>query len=249
MSTASGYLTVRGITIDVVYKDIKNLHIGVYPPLGRVRVAAPKRLDEDHIRLAIVQRLPWIKRQREQLQSATRQSAREMTTGESHYVWGVRHRLKVVERPGRPHVEVDGDRLLMYVPAGFDSEARLKLLQRWQRAQMREVIPDLVAKWESEIGRKVPRWSIRRMKTKWGSCNRETGHIWFNLELAKKHPLQLEYIVVHEMAHLLERNHGERFTKLMDGFMPDWRQRRDALNNAPLADEDWVAPVNSSGVA
>lgn len=239
MSTASGYLTVRGITIDVVYKDIKNLHIGVYPPLGRVRVAAPKRLEEDHVRLAVIQRLPWIKRQREQLQNATRQSAREMTTGESHYVWGVRHRLKVVERPGRPHVEVDGDRLLMYVPEGFDAESRIKLLQKWQRVQLREVIPGLVAKWEPKIGRTVPRWSIRRMKTKWGSCNRETGHIWFNLELAKKHPLQLEYLVVHEMTHLLERNHGERFTKLMDGFMPDWRQRRDALNGAPLADEDW----------
>src|SRR5262245_43101072 len=106
-------LTVRGITIDVVYKDIKHLHIGVYPPLGRVRVAAPKRLDDEQIRLAIIQRLPWIKRQREQLQNANRQSAREMVTGEAHYVWGVRHRLKIVERPGRPQVEVDGDRLLL----------------------------------------------------------------------------------------------------------------------------------------
>src|SRR6266576_3562968 len=137
MSTASGYLTIRGINVDVVYKDIKNLHIGVYPPVGRVRVAAPKRLDEDQIRLAIIQRLPWIKRQRQQLQEASRQTPREMVTGESHYVWGVRHRLKVIQRPGRAHVEVDGQRLLMYVPKGTDTAARTKLLQDWQRKQLR----------------------------------------------------------------------------------------------------------------
>lgn len=240
MSTASAYLTVRGITVDVVYKDIKNLHIGVYPPLGRVRVAAPRRLGEDDIRLAVVQRLPWIKRQRQQLQTAVRQSAREMVTGESHYVWGVRHRLKVVERPGRGHVELDGERLLLYVPSGTDTVARLKLLEAWRRRQLRDAIPPLIARWEPAVGRQVPRWSIRRMKTKWGSCNRETGHVWFNLELAKKHPQSLEYIVVHEMVHLLERNHGERFTTLMDSFMPDWRARRDELNAAPLAHEEWV---------
>lgn len=239
MSTASAYITVRGINIDVIYKDIKNLHIGVYPPVGRVRVAAPRRLDEEQIRLAVIQRLPWIKRQRQQLQEAARQSPREMITGESHYVWGKRHRLKIIERPGRAHVEVDGDRLLMYVPAGTDTEARTRLLQGWQRKQMRLAVPPLIARWEPVVGREVPRWSVRRMKTKWGSCNRETGHIWFNLELTKKHPLCLEYIVVHEMTHLLERNHGQRFTDLMDKFMPDWRNRRDELNSAPLADEKW----------
>jgi predicted metal-dependent hydrolase len=239
MSTAKAYLTVRGINIDVVYKDIKNLHIGVYPPVGRVRVAAPERLDEEQIRLAVIQRLPWIKRQRQQLQDAARQSPREMVTGESHYVWGVRHRLKVVQRPGRAHVELDADRLLLYVPEDTDSDARTRLLQDWQRKQLRLAVPPLIARWEPVIGRDVPRWSIRRMKTKWGSCNRETGHIWFNLELAKKHPLCLEYIAVHEMTHLLERNHGDRYTKLMDEFMPDWRTRRDQLNAAPLASEAW----------
>ena len=241
MSTANAYLTVRGINIDVVYKNIKNLHIGVYPPVGRVRVAAPERLDEEQIRLAIIQRLPWIRRQRRQLQEAARQSPREMVNGESHYVWGRRHRLKIIERPGRAHVEVDGDRLLMYVPEGTQTDARIKLLQDWQRKQLRLAVPPLIARWEPIVGHEVPQWSIRRMKTKWGSCNRETGHIWFNLELAKKHPLSLEYVVVHEMAHLLERNHGTRFAELMDRFLPDWRSRRDELNNAPLADEEWPA--------
>jgi predicted metal-dependent hydrolase len=233
-------MTIRGIDIDVVYKDIKNLHIGVYPPHGRVRVAAPEQLDDDRVRLAVIQRLPWIRKQRAQLRSAVRQSRREMITGESHYVWGIRHRLKVVERPGRSHVEIDGERLLLYVPAGTDNEARLAILQQWQRAQLRGRIPGFIEKWEPVVGRPVPKWSIRRMKTKWGSCNRESGHIWFNLELAKKHPDCLEYIVVHEMTHLLERNHGERFTTLMDQFMPDWRERRDSLNKAPLAHEDWT---------
>jgi predicted metal-dependent hydrolase len=246
MSTASAYLTVRGINVDVVYKDIKHLHVGVYPPVGRVRVAAPKRLDEEHIRLAVIQRLPWIRRQRQQLQDATRQSPREMVNGESHYVWGVRLRLAVLEQPGRPHVEIEGERLLLRGPRGADTAARLKLLQDWQRRELRAAIPALIEKWGPTVGRTVPRWSIRRMKTKWGSCNRETGRIWLNLELAKKHPRCLEYVIVHEMTHLLERNHGERFTKLMDGFLPDWRSRRDELNGAPLADERWHEATDES---
>jgi len=177
MSTDSAYLTVRGINIDVVYKDIKNLHIGVYPPVGRVRVAAPERLDKEQIRLAVIQRLPWIKRQRRQLQDAARQSRREMVTGESHYVWGIRTRLKIIEWPGRAHVELDGDRLLMYVAPGTDTDRRVALLNTWYRKQLRLTVGPLIAKWEPIVERSVPRWSVRRMKTKWGSCNRETGHI------------------------------------------------------------------------
>ncbi len=239
MSTTSAYLTVRGIDIDVTYKDIKNLHIGVYPPLGRVRVSAPLRLNDDNVRLAVIQKLPWIKRQRDQLAAAERESQRELVNGESHYVWGVRRRLKVVERPGRAHVEVDGDRLLLYVSDDFDAESRRQVLDRWHRQQLRERVPGLIAKWESAIGRRVTRWSIRRMKTKWGSCNRETGHIWFNVELATKHPDCLEYIVVHEVAHLVERSHGPRFTNLMDQLLPDWRSRRDLLNKSLLAHQEW----------
>lgn len=239
MSIGSPYLTVRGIEVDVIYKDIRNLHIGVYPPLGRVRVAAPQRLDDEQVRLAVIQRLPWIRRQRDQLQRTDRQSQREMVTGESHYVWGVRRRLKVIERPGRAHFELDGERLLLYVPEGVDPERRRQLLDRWHRGLLRAEIPNLIERWEPRLNVSVPRWSLRRMKTKWGSCNRETGHVWFNVELATKHPHCLEYIAVHEMVHLLERGHGERFTKLMDGLMADWRARRDGLNDAPLAHEEW----------
>jgi predicted metal-dependent hydrolase len=155
-------------------------------------------------------------------------------------VWGVRYRLKVIERAGRPHVEVDSDRLLLYTPDGTDSDRGRKLLDQWYREQLRAAVRGLIAKWEPVLGVTVRRWSIRRMKTKWGSCNRETGHIWFNVELAKKHPGCLEYIVVHEMTHHLERNHGERFIKHMDGFMSDWRARRDQLNAAPLGHNEWT---------
>ena len=249
MSTASAYLTVAGIDVDVVYKDIKNLHIGVYPPMGRVRVAAPQQLDDDQVRLAVVHRLPWIKKYQQQLRAAQRQSIREMVTGESHYVWGSRYRLKVIERHGRAHVEVDGERLLLYVPEGTDADHRRALLDRWYRAQLRRAVPDVLSRWESKVGVTVPKWTIRRMKTKWGSCNRETGHIWFNVELAKKHPDCLEYLAVHEMTHLLERGHGERFSKLMDKHLPDWKARRDRLNQAPLGHEQWVSQRGATGLS
>jgi predicted metal-dependent hydrolase len=240
MSTANAYLTIRGISVDVVYKDIKNLHVGVYPPFGRVRVAAPHRLNDEHVRLAVIQRLSWIRRQRQQLLAAARQSEREMITGESHFVWGERYRLKVIERAtGRPEISLNRRELLMLVPDGTDAEARRRLLDRWQRAQLRATIPSLIERWEPKVGRQVAHWQIRRMKTKWGSCNPAASRVWFNVELAKKHPACLEYIMVHEMTHLLERTHGERFSALMDGFMPDWRSRRDQLNAAPLAQEDW----------
>ena len=239
MSTANAYLTVAGISVDVVYKNIKNMHISVYPPVGRVRVAAPERFDEDAIRLAIVQRLPWIKKQRKQLQAAERQSEREMVTGESHYVWGQRLRLKMIENGGRSHVYVVGSKLHLSLPADTDNARRRKLLESWYREQIKEAIPPLIEKWEPIIGRRVNGYTVRRMKTKWGSCNPESARIWFNIELAKKHPGCLEYIVVHEMTHFHERTHNDRFVALMDRHLPNWRVIRDELNGAPLAAEEW----------
>jgi predicted metal-dependent hydrolase len=240
MSTASSYLTVAGMNVDVVRKDIKNLHIGVYPPAGRVRVAAPDRLDDEAIRLAVIQRLTWIKRQRKQLQEAARQSEREMVSGETHHVWGLGHRLVVIERPGKREIEVrSGRHLALLVPFRTGAETRRRVLDDWYRAQLRARIPDLIARWEPRIGTSVAHWQIKRMKTKWGSCNPDAARLWFNVELAKKHPLCLEYIVVHEMVHLVERTHGAKFTELMDDLLPDWRTRRDELNAAPLAHEEW----------
>lgn len=240
MSTANAYLTVAGIGVDVVYKHIKNMHISVYPPMGRVRVAAPDRLDEDTIRLAIVQRLPWIKKQRERLRAADRQSEREMIAGESHYFWGQRLRLELNETAGRPHVDVAGTKLRLTVATDSDSAVRRKMLDAWYRRQLKAAIPALVEKWQPSIGRDVTGWTVRRMKTKWGSCNPDSGRLWFNVELVKKHPACLEYIVVHEMTHLLERTHNDRFVELMDKHLPNWRALRDELNGAPLAEESWA---------
>lgn len=247
MSITSTVLNIRGMDVEVLYKDIKNLHIGVYPPSGRIRVAAPRHLDNEAVRLAVIQRLSWVNRQRERLQSAARQSEREMTAGESHYVWGVRRRLRVIERPGRAHIEPDGDRLRLYVPAEASSWQRRQVLDRWYREQLRRTLPALIAQWESTLDVTVPKWGIRRMKTKWGSCNHETHHIWFNAELAKKPPDCLAFVVVHEMLHYFEHDHGKRFTALIDHHMPDWRRRRDLLNSAPLAAEDWRERGNPRG--
>jgi hypothetical protein len=240
MSTGSAYLSVAGIGVDVVYKDIKNLHVSVYPPIGRVRVAAPERLEEEAIRLALVQRLPWIKRQRAQLQDAARQSTRELINGESHYVWGHRLRLEVVSHVGRPRVEVGGSKLRLLVAPDANSEQKAQVLERWYRAQLKQAVTTMVEKWEPVLGQRVESWTVRRMKTKWGSCNPVSRRLWFNLELAKKHPACLEYIVVHEMTHLVERNHTQRFIELMDQRLPNWRALRDELNGAPLAEEEWV---------
>ena len=241
MSTANAYLTVRGIDIDVIYKDIKNLHIGVYPPFGRVRVAAPERLTEEAIRLAIVQRLSWIKKQQDRLRSAERQSAREMVSGESHYVWGSRLRLEIIEQPGRSKIETSGSKLRLFVPPGTEPDQRRRVLDAWYRRQLKALIPDLIPKWEPIVGKEVTGWTVRRMKTKWGSCNPKSGRISLNLELAKKHPGCLDYIIVHEMIHLRERKHGDRFTALMDDYLPNWRALRDQLAETPLAHEEWTA--------
>lgn len=240
MSTASAYLTVAGLGVDVVYKDIKNLHISVYPPVGRVRVAAPAKTDEDTIRLAIVQRLPWIKRQREQLQKAERQGKREMESGETHYVWGQRYLLDVSRISGNFLVETKGQTLWVVAPAGADSEAKFAALDRWYRREVKAALPALFEKWQPILGVKVDKAVVRRMKTKWGTCIPATRTVWINPELAKKNPRCLEYIVVHELVHLLESSHSERFVELMDQRLPDWRARRDELNGAPLAQEDWI---------
>lgn len=247
MSTDSAYLTVAGLGVDIVYKDIKNLHISVYPPVGRVRVAAPDHIDEDTIRRAVVTRLPWIKRQREQLLNADRQTARRMLSGETHYVWGKRYRLDVSRTSGNHKVEPVGTTLWLIASEGADADERFAVLDRWYRRELKAAVPALLAKWQPLIGVEASHFVVRRMKTKWGTCVRETGVIWLNPELAKKSPRCLEYIVVHELTHLHERNHTERFAALMDGYLPDWRARRDELNEAPLTHEQWDNPGASNG--
>jgi len=239
MSSGSTRISVAGIDVEVVRENIKNLHISVYPPAGRVRVSAPERLSDETIRLAIVQRMPWIKRQRAQLQQADRQTKRQMLSGESHYVWGRRYRLDVTRTSGHYGVEISGSTLYVITPEGSEAETRFGTLDRWYRRQLKAVVPDLVAKWAGIIGVDAPKVVVRRMKTKWGTCAMGTHTILLNSELAKKDPRCLEYIIVHEMTHFVERGHGDRFVALMDQYLPDWQARRDDLNEAPLADEEW----------
>lgn len=239
MSTASGYLTVAGLGVDVVYKNIKNLHISVYPPVGRVRVAAPQRTTEDAIRLAVVQRLSWIKRQQERLRNADRQTERKMVSGETHYVWGQRYLLDVSKSSGAYGVETKGSTLWLITPTGTDAAGRFGALDRWYRRELKAAVPALLEKWQPILGVEADRIVVRRMKTKWGTCVAASRAVWLNPELAKKDPRCLEYIVVHELVHLLERGHGEKFVALMDQFLPDWRARRDQLNEAPLGHEEW----------
>jgi len=231
---------VSGIPVEIDRKDIKNLHLGVYPPHGRVRVAAPLKVSDDAVRLAVVGKLGWIRRQQAKFQSQPRQSTREMLSGESHYFLGARYRLRVVEGNGPGRVELRGKTVLsLFTRADAGAEQRTRTLQRWYRGQMLPLIPPLVEKWEEKLGVRVAEWRIKRMKTKWGSCTIQARRIWLNLELAKKPLRCLEYIVVHEMVHLLERRHGERFVGLMDKHLPHWRQYRDELNASPLAHEEW----------
>lgn len=238
MSTDNVRLVVAGIGVDVVFEDIKNLHISVYPPDGRVRVAAPHRLDADAVRLAIIQRLSWIKTQRAELRAADRQSERRMLSGESHYVWGARLRLDA-SRAGRSRVTISGQTLWLTTPAEYTEEQKRAVLDRWYRRQLKEAVPALLEKWQPIIGVEADKVVVRRMKTKWGTCQTRSRSIWLNPELAKKNPRCLEYIVVHELTHLIERTHNDHFTELMDLHMPDWRARRDELNQAPLAAEEW----------
>ncbi|PZP24299.1 MAG: metal-dependent hydrolase [Kocuria rhizophila] len=238
-SITNSHLTVSDVDVDVVYKGIKNMHISVYPPAGRVRVAAPHRTTEDAIRLAVVQRLPWIKRQREQLRNADRQSERKMLSGESHYVWGRRYLLDVSKSSGAYGVEITGKTLWVITPNGTDAEGRFGALDRWYRRELKAAVPALLEKWQPVLGVEATKFVVRRMRTKWGTCIESSRVIWLNPELAKKDPRCLEYIVVHELAHLRERGHGDRFVALMDSALPDWRTRRDELNEAPLGHEDW----------
>lgn len=237
---ASGHITVSGIRVQIERKEIKNLHLGVYPPNGRVRVAVPLVITDDAVRLAVIDKLSWIRRQQAKFVEQSRQSAREMVNGESHYFLGRRFRLRVHEQPGKQHVDIRGVTSLdLFVNPGRNTAQRLAVLLRWYRQQLHELVSPLMAQWEPALGVETATWGIKRMKTKWGSCNPASKRLWLNLELAKKPVQCIEYIVVHELLHLIERNHTERFRALLDQHLPNWQHTRDLLNKLPLGCEEW----------
>lgn len=240
MSTETHHITVSGIEVEVVRKDIKNLHLAVYPPHGRVRVAAPLVVNDEAVRLAVIDKLAWVKRQKAKFMEQPRQSQREMVNAESHYYLGRRYRLRLHEQDGPARVRLHGVAFLdLFAPAGTTTEQREAILSRWYRAQLKRLTPPLLEKWQARLGVQVADWGIKKMKTKWGTCNATAHRIWFNLELAKKPEQCLEYIVVHELAHLLERHHNEHFMALLDAHIPQWRHYREMLNSLPLAYEEF----------
>jgi predicted metal-dependent hydrolase len=232
-------LDLGGITVDVVLKDIKNIHLSVHPPEGRVRISAPKRMSLDTIRVFAISKLGWIKQQQAKLREQERETPREYVERESHYVWGKRYLLSVIESDGPPAIELKHSRMLLRVRPGTEAGKREALVEEWYRERIKRAVPPLLDRWQPLLGVSVERFFVQRMKTRWGSCNHKARTIRLNTELAKKPPECLEYIVVHEMVHLLEPTHNARFVALMDRFMPKWRFYREALNRLPVRREEW----------
>lgn len=232
-------LQLGNMHVDVVLKDIKNIHLSVLPPNGKVRISAPLRTNLDTIRVFTISKLGWIKRQQKRLQGQDRETPREYVERESHYLWGKRYLLSVFEGDRPTSLELKHNRIVLNVRPGTADYKRQAIVEEWYRGQLKQAAPPIISKWESIIGVKVARFFVQRMKTKWGSCNHRTGSIRLNTELAKKPQENLEYIVVHEMVHLLEPTHNSRFVALMDQFMPKWQFHREQLNRFPVSHEEW----------
>jgi len=227
------------IVADVVHKDIKNIHLSVYPPSGAVRISAPLRMDLDTIRVFALSKLSWIRKQQKKLRDQVRETPREYLDQESHYLWGKRYLLKVVEKDAAPGLRLNHSEIVLQVLTGADTGKRRSVLHEWYRQQLKEAMSPLVGKWEKKLGVAVARVIVQKMKTKWGSCNPDSGIIRLNLELAKKPPECLEYIVVHELMHLIEPTHNSRFITLLDQHLPKWKFYREELNRLPVKHEDW----------
>jgi predicted metal-dependent hydrolase len=235
----SSQFQIGEIVVDVIFKDIKNVHLSVYPPNGSVRVAAPSRMSLDTIRLYTIAKLDWIKQQQKKLQAQARETPREYLDRESHYLWGRRYLLHICEADQPPFVELKHNRMVLTLRPGSDLEKREAIVSAWYREQLHLVAAPLVAKWETLLGVKASHCFVQRMKTKWGSCNPHSRSIRLNSELAKKPAECLEYVIVHELTHLLEPTHNQTFIGLMNQFMPHWQHFRAELNHAPLTHEEW----------
>lgn len=228
------------IAIDVLKKDIKNVHLSVYPPAGKVRISAPLDMDVDTIRVFAISKLGWVKEQQRKLRAQEREAPREYIDRESHYLWGRRYLLKVIEVDGTPGVELQPRRIVLQARRKSSMASRRALLLGWYRDELRRAVPALIEKWQKVIGVHATGFFVQGMKTKWGSCNISARTIRLNTELVKKPRQCLEYIIVHELVHFLEPTHGNRFVALMDRFMPNWRVHRDELNRLPVRHESWV---------
>ena len=225
-------LRVSNLAIDVVKKKIKNMHLKVYPA-GRVRISAPLRVKDEAIRRFALSKLAWIEKQRLNFIRQVPEPKPGYVSGESHYFLGKRYLLKVLYHDAPPKVDISNEsHILLYVREESDLERRESVMQGWYRAKLKEVAPPLIEKWQKVIGVQVRDWGVKKMKTRWGSCNVKARRVWLNLELAKKPPHCLDFIILHEMIHLLERTHSHQFKFYLDKFMPPWRQYKEELNRS-----------------
>lgn len=224
-------ITVNKIPVEVEWKDIKNIHLTVYPPEARVHISAPISMQLDSIRLYIITKLEWINKRIEMIRNQARQTDREYVSGENHYYKGIRYRLNVIYQQAPPAVVINGTQFIdLYVREGSTLEKRAEVMREWYRAELKEALKPLVEKWEEILQVNVKHWEVKQMKTLWGSCNHKTQRIIFNLELIKKPTHCIEYIVAHEMTHLVERLHNSKFTAILDAHIPTWRLLKDELN-------------------
>ena len=227
--------------IHTVKKDIKNIHLGVYPPKGRIRIAAPTKTTDETLRVLVTSKTPWISKQKAKFEKQERQTKREFISGESHYFLGNRYLLNIVNTDSSPRIEIKRKTHIdMYVnPFRTSREERERILDNFYRSEIKKQIPVLISKWEKTMKIHVGEFRIKKMKTKWGTCSQKNQRVWINLELAKKPLRCLEYIIVHEMTHLIEKNHTDEFRRLMDSFLPQWIQYKEELNRAPLCHSKW----------
>jgi predicted metal-dependent hydrolase len=235
----SSTIKIGDLSIRVTRKDIKNVHLSVHPPTGRVTLAAPRATRLDVARAYAITKLGWIGRQQEKLKSQARETPRRFVERESHYLWGRRYLMTVVHRDAKPSVLLDHKRITLAVRPGSTTAKRAEVIHEWHKSLLHEAVPPLIKKWEQKLKVKVSGYFLQRMKTKWGSCNHRAGHIRLNTELVKKPKDLLEYIIVHEMVHLVEPVHSERFLRILEKSLPFWREARAELNDLPLAAEEW----------
>lgn len=232
-------IIVGEIPIEVVQKNIKNLHLSVYPPAGRVRITAPLRMNLETIRLYAIAKVSWIRKHQRRLLNQPREAEREYISGESHYFLGKRYRLKVIEVDAPPEVTLRHEYLEMRIRPNTSMSKRAAILDEWYRQQLKDLLPRYIDQYQEKMGEKVLTWGVKKMRTKWGTCNITARRIWLNLELVKKPLHCIEHVVVHEMVHLKERKHNDRFIQWMDTYLPQWRQYKEELNQYPVSHVQW----------
>jgi predicted metal-dependent hydrolase len=235
----SNKIELGDISITVTRKAIKNVHLSVYPPDGLVRLSAPTGTRPEVARAYAISKIGWIREQQEKLRNQARETPRAFVERESHYLWGRRYLMTVVEHDAKPYVSVDHKRITLSVRPGTGHAKRATVIHEWHKSLLHEVVPLLIGKWEPKLGVHVAAYFLQRMKTKWGGCNYGAGHIRLNTELVRKPKDLLEYVIVHEMVHLLEPKHNDRFMAILGRHYPTWREARAELNELPLTAEVW----------